>query len=41
MSDARLFSLSVMHVQKHKVIDLNEIVSVFAGRKDRRLALCL
>ena len=41
MSDARLSSLSVMHVHKHKEIDLNEVVSVFAGRKDRRLPLCL
>ena len=41
MSDARLSSLSVMHVHKHKEIDINEVVSVFAGRKDRRLALCL
>ena len=41
MSDARLSSLSVVHVYEHKEIDLNDVVSVFAGRKDRRLALCL
>ena len=41
MSDAKLSSLSVMHVHKYKEIDLNEVVSVFARRKDRRLALCL
>ena len=41
MSDARLSSLSVIHIHKHKEIDLNEVISVFAGRKDRRLALCL
>ena len=41
MSDARLSSLSVMHIHKHKEIDLNNVISVFAGRKDRQLALCL
>ena len=41
MSDARLSSLSVIHIHKHKEIDLSEVISVFAGRKDRRLALCL
>jgi len=41
MSDARLTLLSVIHVRKHKEIDLNEVISEFAGKKDRRLALCL
>ena len=41
MSDARLTSLSVIHVHKHKEIDINEVISEFAGKKDRRLALCL
>ena len=41
MSDARLSSLSVMHIHEHKEIDLNEVISAFPGRKDRRLALCL
>ena len=41
MSDARLSSLSVIHVHKHKEIDLSEVISVYAGIKDRRLALCL
>ena len=41
MSDARLSLLSVIHIHKHKEIDLNEVISVFTGKKDRRLALCL
>ena len=41
MSDASLSSLSVINIHKHKEIDLNEAISVFAGRKDRLLALCL
>ena len=41
MSDARLTSISVIHVHKHKKMDLNEVISEFAGKKDRRLALCL
>ena len=41
MSDARLTSLSVIQVHKHKEIDLNEVISEFAGKKNRRLALCL
>ena len=41
MSDGRLSSLSLIHIHKHKEIDLNELISVFAVRKDRRLALCL
>ena len=42
VSDASLSSLSVIHIfHKHKEIDLNEVISIFAGRKDRRLALYL
>ena len=41
MSDARLSSLSKIHIHKHKEIGLDEVISVFAGKKDRRLALCL
>ena len=41
MSDARLSSISVIHIHKHKEIDLNEVISVFAEIKDRRPALCL
>ena len=36
MSDERLPSLAVLHVHKHK-----EVISEFAGKKDRRLSLCL
>ena len=36
MSDVRLTSLPVIHVQKHKETDLNEVISEFAGKKDRR-----
>ena len=31
MSDARLSSLSVIHIHKYKEIDLIEVISVFAG----------
>ena len=41
MSDARLFLLSVIRVHKHNEIDFNEVISEFAGKKDRRLALSL
>ena len=41
MSDVRLTSLSVIHVHKHKEIDLNEVISAFTRKKDRKLALCL
>ena len=35
MSDARLSSLFVVHIHKHKEKNLNEVISVFAGWKDR------
>ena len=41
MSDERLSSLFVVHIHKHKEKNLNEVISVFAGRKDRPFALCL
>ena len=41
MSNARLSSLSVIRVHKHKEINFNEVISKFAGKKDRRLALSL
>ena len=41
MSDARLSSLSEIQVHKHNQIDLNEVISEFAGKKDRRLAMSL
>lgn len=36
-----LSSLSVLHIHKHKELDVNEVISEFARRKNRRLALCL
>ena len=36
MSDERLPSLAVLHVHKNK-----EVISEFAGKKDRGLSLCL
>ena len=41
MSEDRLSSLSVLHIHKHKELDVNEVISEFARRKNRRLALCL
>ena len=42
MSDARLSSLSVIHIHTEtQGNDLNDVISVFAGSKDRRLTLCL
>ena len=40
-SDATSSSLSVIHVHKHKETDFNEVISDFAGNKDRRLPSCL
>ena len=41
MSDERLSSLTVLHVHKHKKVDVDQVISEFAGKKDRRLSLCL
>ena len=41
MSDERLSSLTVLHVHKHKEVDVDQVISEFAGKKDRRLSLCL
>ena len=41
MSDERLSSLKVLHVHKHKKADVDQVISEFAGKKDRRLSLCL
>ena len=40
LSDERLSSLTVLHVHKHKKVDVDHVISEFAGKKDRRL-LCL
>ena len=36
-----IFSLTVLHVHKHKKVDFDQVISKFAGKKDRRLSLCL
>ena len=41
MSDERLSSLAVLHVHKHNKVDVDQVISEFAGKKDRRLSLCL
>ena len=41
MSEDRLSSLSVLHIHKHKELDVNEVISEFARRKNRRLASSL
>ena len=41
MFDERLSSLAVLHVHKHKKVDVDQVISEFAGKKDRRLSLCL
>ena len=38
MSDERLSSLTVLHVHKHKKVDFDQVMSEFAGKKDRRLS---
>ena len=41
MSDERLSSLAVLHVHKHKEVDVDQVISEFARKKERRLSLCL
>lgn len=41
MSKERLSSLAILHIHKHKNVDIDNVVSEFARRKGRRLALCL
>ena len=41
MSGERLSSLAVLHVHKHKKVDVDQVITEFAGKKDRRLSLCL
>ena len=40
MSDERLSSLAVLHVHKHTKVDVDQVISEFAGKKDRRFSLC-
>ena len=39
MGDERLSSLALMHVHRSFQIDIDEVISVFAGLKNRRMAL--
>ena len=36
MSDERLSSLTVLHVHKHKKVNVDQVISEFTGKKDRR-----
>ena len=38
MPDARLSSLSIIHIQKHKEIDLNEFIFVFCWKERRTVS---
>ena len=39
--DRRLSSLAILHIHKHKDVDVDDVVTEFARLKGRRLALCL
>ena len=41
ITDGRLSSLAILHIRKHKHIDIDDVITEFAGVKSRRLALCL
>ena len=41
MRDERLSSLAILHIHKHKNVDIDRLVTEFARLKGRRLALCL
>ena len=41
MTDERLSSLAILHIHKHKNVDIDSVVTEFARLKGRRLALCL
>ena len=41
MTDERLSSLAILHIHKHKNVDIDRLVTEFARLKGRRLALCL
>ena len=41
MSDERLCSLAILHIHKHKEVDIDKVVTDFANVRDRRLSLCL
>ena len=41
MSEENLSSLAILHIRKHKNVDIDNVVSEFACLKGKRLALCL
>ena len=40
MTDERLSSLAILHIHKHKNLDIDRLVTELARLKGRRLALC-
>ena len=41
MTDERLSSLAILHIHKHKNVDIDRLVTEFARLNGRRLTLCL
>ena len=41
MTDERLSSLEILHIHKHKNVNIDRLVTEFARLKGRRLDLCL
>ena len=41
MGEDRLFSLAILHIHKHKNVDIDNVVSEFSHRKGRCLTLFL
>ena len=41
MTDERLSSIAILHIHKHKNVDIDRLVTEFARVKGGRLALCL
>ena len=41
MTEESLSSLAILHIRKHKDVDIDNVVSEFASLKGRCLALCL
>ena len=41
ITDERLSSLAILHIHKHKNVDIDSLVMEFAHLKGRRPALCL
>ena len=41
MTDGRLRSIAILHIHKHKDVDIDDVITEFARLKGRRLGLCL